>query len=210
MAYPYPGARILVFAKAPIAGQVKTRMYPVLSYQKAANLQHALINHTLMLVQRSALAPVCLYCSPDNSDPIFSSWESRGVTLCEQRGGNLGLRMQQALQDMLKNCEMVLLIGTDCPEIQQGYLDSVLRSLTQNQVVLGPAEDGGYVLIGVRKKVPEIFKDIDWGSKRVLQQTRQRLHAMQIKYCELPELWDVDRPADLVRGIVPVLLSRIG
>ena len=93
----------------------------------------------------------------------------------------------------------LLLVGTDCPMLAPGHLQQAARALLAHDVVLIPAEDNGYVLIGMRRLVPEAFDNIRWSSPEVMPQTRERLRQAKASWLELPALWDVDEPADWLR-----------
>ena len=197
----FPRNRILIFAKAPVPGSVKTRLLPVLSPEGAAALYRELLETTVSTVCSSALAGVDLWCAPDTLHPVFRSLEkTRGVALFRQSGGDLGSRMAWAATRALASADSVLLIGGDCPELDPDYLETALRWLAEgDDAVLGPAEDGGYVLIGLRRNNPRLFEDIPWGGDRVLELTRERLRELGWRWRELTPLWDLDRPEDLHR-----------
>ena len=198
-----PGACIMVFAKAPETGQVKTRLIPVLGAQGAANLHEKLVRHTLATVTRANLCPVQLWCAPCPSWPhaFFARCQSDfPVSLHEQCGNDLGERMHHALTTALQKYAYVVLIGTDCPTLTTHYLHQALDALQQGaHAVLGPAADGGYVLIGARQSPASLFSGIPWGTASVLNETRTRLRNLEWQWQELTELWDVDRPEDLPR-----------
>ena len=197
----FPQARLLVFAKAPEPGRVKTRLIPVLGPQGAASLHRRLVHHTLSTTQASETAPVELYCSPDIEHPFFRSIEiERGIPLRRQQGQDLGERMASAFAEALARHAYVVLVGTDCPALDAQTLQRSFDALREgSDVVLCPAEDGGYVLIGLRRVDKQLFEGVPWGSSHVLRETRDRLRALNWQWRELPSLWDVDRPEDLAR-----------
>jgi len=133
--------------------------------------------------------------------PLFESLADRWpLEIRLQQGGDLGQRMYHALQSALRQAAFAVLIGTDCPAMNAAYLQRACQPLDDGSaVVLGPADDGGYVLIGVRSCDERLFRAIPWGSNRVLQLTRERLRALQLRHTELDSLWDLDRPEDLRR-----------
>jgi rSAM/selenodomain-associated transferase 1 len=195
----YPNGRILVFAKAPEPGAVKTRLIPSLGAAGAAALAARCILNTVAMARDCQAAPVELHVSPDIRHPFFQALPD-APPLSPQHGDDLGERMHGALAAALADAEFALLIGTDCPALGCDYLRQACAALAEGRdAVLGPAEDGGYVLIGVRRSVPALFDGVEWGSDRVLEQTRQRLVELGWKCLELPTLWDLDRPEDLAR-----------
>ncbi|MBS0327002.1 MAG: TIGR04282 family arsenosugar biosynthesis glycosyltransferase [Proteobacteria bacterium] len=195
-----PQAAIAVFARAPVAGKAKTRLIPVLGARGAAGLQQALLRRTLATVLGAALGPVSLWCAPDCAHAEFRRCRDEfGVQLFPQQGCDLGERMLRAVTQVGAHGN-VLVVGSDCPALTVGELRAAARALdTGNDVVLIPAEDGGYVLLGLRRPVFELFADVPWGTVRVLAITRERLHRAGLTWHELTESWDVDRPEDLAR-----------
>ena len=193
-------AAVLIFAKAPVPGEVKTRLLPVLSPRRAAAL-HARLTHDLIAgLSRSGPGRLYLYCHPGTAHPFFLGLRRRfGVTLRPQRGRDLGERMLNAAAEALALHARVLLIGCDCPVLTPDLCRQALAALKCNDVVLGPAEDGGYVLIGLRRPVGALFRNLAWGSAAVLAETRRRIASLGLRHYELPTLWDLDRPEDLVR-----------
>lgn len=199
MTYRYPQARILFFAKTPVAGQVKTRLQPVLGEAGALQLHQQLICYGWQQLQRGAQAPLQLWASTGGGEDFFRQLD--GVShIHQQRGRDLGERMHNATRDALADAEFVLVVGADCPSVDGAYVAQALALLAAGTpVVLGPADDGGYVLIGLRAATAVAFANIDWGQPQVLQQTRERLRLAGVHWQELPVKWDVDRPEDLAR-----------
>jgi rSAM/selenodomain-associated transferase 1 len=196
---PEPPLAIAIMAKAPIAGLAKTRLIPVLGADGAAELQAWLLQRTVATALAANLGPVSLWCTPDTSHPAFVDCGRDGrLSLHRQPEGDLGQRMLVAAQTSA-TAAGVLLIGTDCPLLDVRRLRRAAAGLRQHDAVLLPAEDGGYVLLGLRRVAAEIFSDISWSTERVLAQTHARLNALG--WCrEEPEtLWDIDHPADYAR-----------
>ena len=195
------GCRVIVFARAPEPGKVKTRLIPALSAAGAAELHRRLVGHSLGAATGARLGPVELWCAPDTSDPFFRECERRlGISLWAQGEGDLGARMQRAFESALVHAARAILIGSDIPALSAQYLRDAERALAGgDDVVIGPAEDGGYVLVGLSRCDPELFRGIPWGGPRVLPETRRRIAALGWRLSELPALWDVDRPEDLER-----------
>ena len=190
---------VAVFAKAPVAGGVKTRLVPPLAADEAAALHQWLVRRALRTALRSGARAVSLWCAPSCAHPFFSACERDfGVTLHDQSGPGLGERMASAFAALIRDVP-VLLIGSDCPALTETDLQDAAVALATNAVVLQPAEDGGYVLVGQRRYHPEMFTGIDWGDASVMHATRQRLSESGIAWLEMPVLWDVDRPEDYHR-----------
>jgi rSAM/selenodomain-associated transferase 1 len=199
--FAFPQATILVFCKAPLPGRVKTRLFGVLTPVQAAAL-HARLTVTLIArLAQAALAPIQLCCHPDTEHRFFRALARRyGVGLQRQWGQDLGKRMLLAFHTALTNSQFALAVGCDCPELGAEDLNLALSALADGyDAVLGPAEDGGYVLIGLRRPWPQLFSNLRWGSGEVLAETRQRMALLGLKWRELPVRWDLDRPADLQR-----------
>ena len=196
-----PDARILIFAKAPVAGRVKTRLIPALGPQGAADLHKRLLLSTVARLGTARVAPIELWCAPDRRHPFFQALaRDFHLELRAQRGEDLGERMLTASADGLTRGQAVVLIGSDCPDVDGEYLASALERLARPRLdaVLGPAADGGYVLLGLRRAVPELFTDMPWGGAQVAALTRQRMQRLGWRWRELPVLRDLDRPEDLV------------
>jgi hypothetical protein len=185
---------IAILAKAPVAGFAKTRLIPEIGAHAAAVLQERLTEQTVATANAAHIGPVTLWCAPNLSHRSFHALvESFGVRLARQPGGDLGARMLAAFAGP------TLVIGTDCPALTPGHLRAAADALRQADVVLIPAADGGYVLIGARKAYAELFAGIAWGTDTVLAETHKRVAAFGLKGVELAPLWDVDTEADLAR-----------
>lgn len=194
----YPDARLVVFAKAPIAGRAKTRLIPALGEAGAAALHARLVEHTLTIITGANLCPIQLWCAPDNDHPFFSECSERfPVTLHKQEGADLGERMAHAMHHNLEQGHHCVIIGTDCPGLTAADFEQTLIQLKSKDIVLGPADDGGYVLMGLRRFSPDLFCDIRWGTDEVLETTRARIKALQWSSTELRTFRDIDRPEDL-------------
>lgn len=191
---------ILVFAKAPLNEQVKTRLAPVLSASQRTELHKSLVCQTLELARSTGLT-VELFTTETENNFIKAVAKQYSVSLHEQQGDNLGQRMQNALADALSRYSNVMLLGTDCPVISEDYIASAFSALSKHNidVVFGPAEDGGYVLLATRRYIKPLFENISWGGSDVYSQSRQRLDKAMIAHYSLACLWDVDRPDDYQR-----------
>lgn len=197
----FPHARVLLFAKAPVPGRVKTRLIPALGADAAARLHGRLLRETLARLSLGAIAPLELWCAPDTRHALFAELaETHGLTRHQQRGADLGERLLTASTDALRRADCVALIGCDCPELDADYLARAFDALQSVRVdaVLGPAADGGYVLLALRRAESTLFSAMPWGGERVAAVTRERMTALGWRWRELPVLRDVDRPPDLL------------
>ena len=195
-------AATVILARAPLVGQAKTRLIPALGAQGAARAQRRFTRNTLHLAAAADTGPVTLWCTPDAKQRFFRAvYRAGGVALQSQCDGDLGARMRHACAHHFASRpeQSLLLMGTDCAVLAPGHLQAVARALKQHEVVIVPAEDGGYVLVGMRRLVPEIFERIEWSTALVMTQTRERLTQAGVDWLEMPTLWDVDEPADWLR-----------
>lgn len=191
--------RLIIFSKAPVAGQVKTRLQPDIGPEACAELQERMIRKTLVTAIASSADRILLYTWPDTHHPLFQDLgKQHNISILSQSGDSLGERMSHALYQTLKTQGPVVLIGTDCPALTPTILDQCFDALEQGtDCVLVPAVDGGYVLIGMNRHHAEIFEDIDWGTEHVLEQTLERLKRSGPSYQCLPALNDIDTLSDL-------------
>jgi rSAM/selenodomain-associated transferase 1 len=202
---------IAVFAKAPATGRVKTRLIPRLGPQGAAELHVRLVQHTLATLALARAGTVELWCVPDGDLTLFEACRRKlGVPLRIQPEGNLGQRMSGAAADVMSRANGVIIIGTDVPSMTPGDLTEARQALASgHDAVLGPAEDGGYYLIGLNAHAPELFEGVDWGCSAVLEETRARLRALGWHWHELSTRWDVDTPEDYDRLLADPRLALL-
>jgi rSAM/selenodomain-associated transferase 1 len=195
-AHPDP-VGIAILAKAPIPGLAKTRLIPALGAAGAAALQARLIVRTVATACAAATGPVSLWATPDATHPVFRDMTARfRLSVARQPDGDLGTRMLAAIAAAAPT----LVIGTDCPVLTAGHLVDAATALRDGvDAVVIPAEDGGYVLIGLRRPEPAVFADMTWSTNTVMAETRARLTRLGLGWRELAPLWDVDRPEDLAR-----------
>lgn len=190
---------VIVFAKAPVPGTVKTRLVPALGAEAAAALAQRMLHHTLAQAVAAGLGPVELCAAPDATHPALRDAAAAfGVALAAQGDGDLGARMQRALARHLAMHAGALLIGTDAPALDAGVLRDAARALATHDAVFVPALDGGYALVGLRRADARCFDGMRWSHARVMADTRDRLRAAGLRWAELPPLADIDEPADLV------------
>lgn len=198
--YKYPDTTIIVFCKAPVAGQVKTRLMPELDAQQAADIHTELSNQTLSLLHKAKLCPVQLWCSPDINHDFFNQCvDSFGVSLHLQQGNDLGERMHHAMSNALEIFSSVLLIGCDCPSFEHHDFELAIAELEKNDIIIAPAEDGGYVMIGLKRSLPSLFLNMTWSHGNVYRNTLKQLDKLDLKFYESRKQWDVDTYNDLQR-----------
>jgi rSAM/selenodomain-associated transferase 1 len=203
-------ALVIVFAKAPRAGTVKTRLIPLLGAEGAATLHCKLLAQTLATVVEADLGPVELHGAPDARDPrLLEAARHAGVALLPQQGADLGDRMCNAFNEALSRHSRVIIVGTDCPVLEMRHLHEAVEALNEgNDAVFVPAEDGGYALIGLSQCDALLFEGMAWGTETVMDSTRQRLRHLKWRWRELETLWDIDRPEDYRRWSELVLVNE--
>jgi len=190
--------KLIIFSKAPIAGQVKTRLIPSLGIDKATKLHRYMLEQTVIKVSRLNDISCELHCAPDTDHDFFNMLaEKYAIKLVSQQGLDLGERMANAMEVSLKNSSQCIIIGTDCPMMTPSYMQQAFAQLTDTDVVIGPAKDGGYVLIGCKVFNAQIFSQVSWSTTRVFKQTVKNINQLHLKYYKLNTLSDVDIDEDL-------------
>ena len=205
-----PAGEIAVFARAPVPGGAKRRLAPALGPEGAAELQRRMTRRIVAAAVAAEPAGVSLWCSPDSRHPSFRALADRyPIRLRDQPAGDLGARMSAAMEDVLRRRPFALLAGSDCPALGPERLRTASGWLAEGaDAVLVPALDGGYVLIGLRRLEPSLFAAMDWGTDRVLAETRRRLVRLGLEWREAEPLPDIDRPPDLAH-LEPGLYSDL-
>jgi rSAM/selenodomain-associated transferase 1 len=192
--------RIIVFAKYPHAGFVKTRLIPALGANGAAELHEMFTRATLAIAKEACEGRSCdldIRFVGGNCDQMRKLFGSE-FCFSQQQGNTLGERLAHAVAKAFdEGFARVVVIGTDCPELETSFLTWAFDCLLSNDMVLGPAMDGGYYLIGLRANQPELFREIDWGTDKVLAQTIDIGHRLGCRISQLKVLRDVDEPQDL-------------
>lgn len=201
MTYAYPDCVQLIFCKAPVAGHVKTRLLPALNAEQAAALHQRLARFSIERALQQRLCAVQLWCAPHTRHAFFRQCAQQyPLTLHRQTGGDLGERMHNAFTAALQNYRHAILTGCDCPSLQIEDIKRAVYSLQNgHDVVIAPAEDGGYVLIGLSAPRSTLFEQMPWGSDNVMELTRRKLILQSLVFDELARQWDVDKPHDLAR-----------
>jgi len=192
--------QVAVMAKAPLPGYAKTRLIPALGAAGAARLQRQFTVRAVKTCVAARLGEVSLWCSPHTGYRLFQAIRRRfGVRLLAQASGDLGQRMHTAFR---LHCDVapLLLIGTDCPALGPGHLRDAARALVAgHDAVFCPAEDGGYVLVGLRRPHASLFENMPWSTAGVMHASLERARAAGLDVALLETLWDVDLPGDLSR-----------
>lgn len=191
---------ILVFARAPVPGRAKTRLIPALGATGAARLHRELVAHALGAAAGSGAQRIELWLADAEADSELARLAAAsGARLHHQAGADLGARMANALGAAVARGGPALVIGSDCPALDAATLTEAQAALERHDAVLGPANDGGYVLLGLHRVAPALFTDMPWGTDAVLARTRARLAALGWSWHELAARDDIDRPEDLAR-----------
>lgn len=189
---------LFVFAKAPVAGTVKTRLQPTYTVAQAAEIAAVLIRETVALAVAHWDGPVYVSTTPDTTHPLFAELASRyAVVLRAQQGSDLGARMHEAIAYGIAQHGAAAVLGCDVPQCSGTTLRDACERLARGGALLGPSADGGYYLIGLAQARPELFTDVTWGGADVRTITVARAHAVGIEFEMLPLLRDIDTPADL-------------
>jgi uncharacterized protein len=191
---------ILLFTRYPETGKVKTRLIPALGAEGACALHRRMTDHIFRVLKKlsESRAVSVEVCYDGGSEVLMEQWGGAGFRYLPQGQGGLGSRMDRAfLAGFHRGYERIVLIGSDCPSLSNKILEEALESLVSHDLVLGPAHDGGYYLIGLKKRISALFRGIPWGTGNVLSKTREKAEKHKLKMKLLEGLADVDRPEDL-------------
>ena len=195
-----PGTTLVVFTRYPVPGRVKTRLIPALGAERAAALHGELARCTLVAAREARATAGCVVeIHHDGGDPaLMAAWLGADVAYEPQVDGDLGRRLRFAAESALaRRPGRVVLVGSDCPQLEARHLVDAFAVLAMSDVVLGPACDGGYYLIGLSCPAPELFDGIPWGTDRVLGRTMETIRTSGRKPVLLEPLADIDEPEDL-------------
>lgn len=187
-----------LLAKAPLPGQAKTRLIPCLGAEGAAEAHAAMVRHCVATgCEALGAENVTLWTSLDHHHPLFLELQAQhGIALAAQQQGDVGMRVRHALNS---TDGPAMVMGTDCPSITSAMLKRCRAALSTFAVVILPAEDGGYGLIGSHQDYPSLFEDIPWGTEQVLSVTQARLAVLGLEAAYPDTMWDIDRPEDWQR-----------
>jgi uncharacterized protein len=190
---------LLVFAKDPVPGRVKTRLAAEVGPDEAARIYRSLGRSVVDQIRGGPYRTVVCFDPPDARTAVEEWLGTHGVEFHPQSPGNLGDRLEAAFGWALEESDRVLVIGTDAPGVDAKEMEAALRTLEEADLVLGPALDGGYYLLGLRNPAPELFRGIPWSTAKVLEATRARARELGLEEVLLPPLRDVDTREDLMR-----------
>lgn len=191
---------LIVFTRYPIPGKTKTRLIPALGAAGAADLHRQMTEHTLAQVRqlRADGVAIEIHYAGATAERELADWLGADLVYRSQGDGDLGERMALSIETALQaGYDRVIIIGTDCPGLTADILQLAFEQLSDRDLVLGPAIDGGYYLIGLRRFMPELFVGISWGTSAVRQQTIEIAIELDLSMGNLPLLADIDRPEDL-------------
>ncbi len=192
--------RLIIFTRYPEPGKTKTRLIPVLGEEGAATLQRQMTESTLAEVKKvSRFYPSSMEVHfGGGNEQLMQDWLGSSIIYRRQTEGDIGCRMASAFQESFEaGIDSIVLIGIDCPDLNAQLMVQAFQALDRHDLVIGPARDGGYYLIGLRRFVPELFIGISWSTNEVLQQTQNIIQRLELAVAYLPLLSDIDRPEDL-------------
>lgn len=196
---------IQIFAKAAVPGAVKTRLAKQVGNDAALRIHQCLCQHVVAQARAAGADAVEIWGALDADDPFLRAF---GLPVFEQRGRELGTRMDFALRHGLARHKHVVIVGADVFSLSASYLRQAFAALQGSEIVVGPAVDGGYVLIGASRSLPVVFQDVPWGTVDVMGTTMDRLLTNMISFELLPERWDIDTLEDIHRH-APELLKYL-
>ena len=195
----------IVLTKAPVAGFVKTRLISELGAQGACDLYIQLLTrleNTLKNLVRKTHSDVALWIAGDDRHGAFNPWQEFSTFYKQSTDPDLGVRMALAVQSALERGRIPVLIGVDVPDLNEAYLLNCLQQLESHELVISPAEDGGYGLLGMKQFYAELFENKHWGTDSVFYDTKNTIETLQLDAAYLPKVWDVDEPADAKRWLM--------
>ena len=186
---------LILFARSPRSGQVKTRLEPALGQERTLALYKRLLSRQIALLEQCPDARKVFWLEGNPTQEILQNFQGE---IFLQMGGDIGERMGHAIDKTLEHCDSVILIGCDSPGLNQEVLEKGFQTLEEgHDAVFVPATDGGYVLVGLGKAEPALFTGMPWGTQSVMAQTRERLEILNLSWKELDTVSDIDEPQDL-------------
>lgn len=188
---------LIIFARVPEAGRVKTRLAAGIGEAPALSAYVSLANLVIGAVRQSARYSITVAYAPENGGRAMREWLGTSVTLAPQDGGDLGARMAAAIDDALRaGAERVVIIGTDCPDISATVVEDAFERLETADVVLGPASDGGYYLVGMSRLHAPLFENVPWSTPDTLRITLEHARMLDLSVALLDVQRDIDTADD--------------
>ncbi len=187
------GSALLIFIKNPEKGKVKTRLAQSMGEERALSIYRTLLDHTWRVARSVDVERLLFY---SNHIDLKDKWSARDFRKLVQHGEDLGERMLNAFRIALQDHERAVIIGSDCASLTPAIVEEAFRALNRNDFVIGPATDGGYYLLGMRKLTPSLFENIPWSTGKVFSSTMQRIRTLGKTCYQLPELSDIDYEED--------------
>ncbi|HET8828999.1 MAG TPA: TIGR04282 family arsenosugar biosynthesis glycosyltransferase [Pelobium sp.] len=194
---------IIIFLKYPELGRSKTRLAATVGDKNALKVYNELLNHTYLITKDLNADKYLFY---DKFSGNKMPWGDDLYFTAYQKESDLGGRMHDAFEQLFaKGYQRILIIGSDCFELGQNIIEGALEALKTNDVVIGPAKDGGYYLLGLNKTIPQLFTNIPWSTDEVFQMTTNILESLGIQYATTPTLSDIDTIDDLPQELKNIL-----
>ena len=191
---------LLYFIKVPVAGRVKTRLQPQLTQTQALLLYKAFVEDSIDLLKDSTLFDLNVFFYPEKSLSIIKKWLDKNLNFFPQNGNNLGEKMSNGFATVFKQgYKKAVLIGSDLPDLTTEHINLAFDKLEQNDLVIGPSDDGGYYLIAMKKHLPHLFENIEWSTSMVLPDTLDKFRQSNFTFFKLPQENDIDDFDDLVQ-----------
>ncbi len=191
---------IIVFTKFPVEGKVKTRLAKNMGNKFAVSFYRVCAEHTFkeLIKVKETGSELFLFYSEENEIEQVMNWAGNNFNYYSQQGNDLGLKMYNAFETVFKKgYKKVIIVGTDAPDVSMNLVQSVISVLDNYSVVIGPANDGGYYLLGFKSKLIDLFSGIEWSTNSVFDNTIEKLNRSKINYFMLDELTDIDTAEDL-------------
>ncbi len=190
---------VIIFAKFPEEGKVKTRLAKTIGYEKATTIYKELAEHSFTEVKKLNTVSRYLFFKNESNREKISKWVGLGFSFYLQSNGNLGEKMKNAFSKVFtKGSNKTIIIGSDLPDISKSLISKAFKDLDNNDIIIGPSKDGGYYLLGMNKFYPELFDNISWSTELVLKQTIAKVRSLSLKFTLLKELNDIDTIEDIV------------
>ena len=192
--------KLIVYARVPELGKVKTRLAAILGEPAALQAYRQILEQVVRQMSRATdVAKELCVAGVDVAGECADLSRRYGLSLGQQASGNLGVRMCESFRIALQHYSRVVLIGSDCPLLDEARIRWAFAELDRHPAVFVPVEDGGYALIGLSRLIPELFADVAWSTNTVMSVSREKLRQLGLSWSESEVLWDIDEPVDWVR-----------